>query len=163
MRRKLQEDLFDVELVEKQNDEIQKEKHEKENLEARKKLELKYYPEPKNDNERLMNYQYEYIKNGSEEAWGKLITLSFEVTKKLIWRWMSEHKAGYLDEIDQDEKTSIAVEYVLRRYINNIGYSIKKNFITALNEGVKHAMLYKTKMDRNTTSLDEIFFSENKD
>lgn len=155
MKGLMQSDLFNVEEVAFCNSEIKRIEHEKANLEARKQLKPPHYDEPKNDNERLMNYQYDYIVNGSEEAWGKLIELSFVVTKRLVWRWLKAKKM-HLDDIDQDEKTSIAVEYVLRRYKTRIGYCVTKNFFTALQNGVEHAMLYKTKIDEETDYLEDL-------
>mgnify|MGYP003290175192 CR=1 FL=1 len=155
MKGLMQSDLFDVESICNVNAEIKKKEHERLNLEARKNLSLPYYPEPKNDNEKLFNYQYEYIKNNDSVAWGNLLELSFIVTKRLVWKWMKAEKI-ILDDIEQDEKTSIAVEYVLRRYTKNIGYCITTNFITALKDGVKHAMKYKTKADYVTDSLEDL-------
>lgn len=154
MRGLLQSDLFDVEEIEKQNLEMQQRKHDELNEEARKRLILPFYDVPKNDSEKLLNYQFNYLKNGDMNAWGNLISLSFIVTKRLVWRWMKKNHLK-LDDIEQDEKTSIAVEYVLRRYKTRIGYCITKNFITALNDGVKHAMLYSTKIDEATSLLDD--------
>ena len=154
MGKLLQPFLFDVGEVEERNKQIKQMQQEKENLEARKNLVLPHYEEPKNDNERLMNYQIEYITTNSALAWGKLIELSFVVTKRLIWLWMKKHKTK-LDEIEQDEKTSIAVEYVLRRYKTRVGWCVTKNFITALNDGVKHAMLYTTEIEKNTVLIDD--------
>lgn len=155
MKGLMQSDLFNVAEIEQVNQEIVQKQHDQANEDARKKLILPFYPEPKNDSERLMNYQFDYIKNGSEKAWGDLIQLSFIVTKRLVWKWMKTHKLR-MDEIEQDEKTSIAVEYVLRRYKTRIGYCVHKNFITALQSGVQHAMLYKTKLDEQTDFIDDI-------
>lgn len=149
MKGILQSDLFDVEALVKEHEKIKQQEHDKANQLARQSLVLPHYDEPKNDSERLLNYQYDYIKNNNQSAWGELITLSFIVTKRLVWKWMKSHRVQ-LDEIEQDEKTSIAVEYVLRRYKTRIGYCVTKNFITALNDGVKHAMLYTTKTEEQT-------------
>lgn len=149
MKGILQSDLFDVEALVKEHEKIKQQQHDKANQQARQSLVLPHYDEPKNDSERLLNFQYDYIKNNNQSAWGELITLSFIVTKRLVWKWMKSHRVQ-LDEIEQDEKTSIAVEYVLRRYKTRIGYCVTKNFITALNDGVKHAMLYTTKTEEQT-------------
>lgn len=162
MKGLMQSELFDVSAIEAINKEIKEAEHIKENLAARRALILPYYQDPKNDNEKMFNYQYEYLKNNDEDAWGKMIELAFKITKRLVWQWMKKNKVR-LDSIEQDEKTSVAVEYVLRRYKKNVGYCVYKNFITALNEGVKHAMLYCTKLDQNTTSWEEVFFVEEKD
>lgn len=152
----LQADLFDISEITQINIDIQKAEHERQNLEARQKLVLPYFDNPQNDNERLLNYQYEYLKNNDNKAWGELITLAFIVAKRLVWKWMKVKKIA-LDDIEQDEKTSIAVEYVLRRYKTHVGYYIEKNYISALKDGVRHAMLYVTKLDRETVYIDDVF------
>lgn len=151
-----QADLFDVEQCQKDNEKLKQEEMERLNIEARKLLVLPHYEHPQNDNEKLLNYQYEYLVNNSEVAWGQLITLAYIVTKRLVWQWMKQ-KRCQLDDIEQDEKTSIAVEYVLRRYKTRIGYCITKNYISALKDGVKHAMLYITKLDKDTVYIDDVF------
>lgn len=150
-----QPDLFDVEEIVRINEEIKEKEHYRLNMIARKSLNPPYYDDPQNDNERLLNYQYEYLKNDNQYAWGQLIELSFIVAKRLVWKWMKQKRVR-LDEIEQDEKTSIAVEYVLRRYKTNIGYCINTNYISALKDGVKHAMLYITKLDMETTYMSDV-------
>lgn len=149
--------LLELELKEKKEKE-QKEAEEKKKqadelknkiLEARKKIKnLPYFTDPKNDNERLFNFQYEYIHNGNNEAWGELIQLAFIVCKRLVRRCMKDELL-YIDEVEQDEKASIAMEYVLRRFQNTPGYYCNTNFITFLSDGVTHAIKYRTKENEN--------------
>lgn len=158
----MQNDLFDVSEIVQTNEQIKKEEHQRKNLEARKNLKLLHYEHPKNQNEELMNYQYEFLINNSQIAWGKLITLSFEVTKKLVWKAVREQSLP-LDEIDVEERTSIAVEYILRRYQTRIGYCVQKNYIYALNQAVCHALHYITKLDSNTSYLEDSVKEHSKD
>lgn len=152
----LQSDLFDVQGLTQENAEIAEEKKQVAIIEARKTMELPYFPEPKNDNELLFNYQHDFIKYDDQEAWGKLLMLSSVVTKRLLWKWLSEHPKEFLDDIAQDEKTSIAVLYVLRRYKENVGWYVKKNFIGALKSGVLHAMRYTTKIEKHTVYAEDV-------
>lgn len=153
---KLQSDLFDVQEVAEENAGIAEEKKKVAIIEARKTMNLPYFSNPKDDNELLLNYQHDFIKNNDQEAWGKLLILSSVVSKRLLWKWLSEHPKEFLDDIAQDEKVSIAVLYVLRRYKENVGWYVKKNFISALKSGVLHAMRYTTEIDKNTVYSEDL-------
>lgn len=158
-RGKLQNEIFtETEINEKKQiyAQIQQKKHDEENEAAHKMAELIHFENPINDNQRLLNYQYDFLKNGDQEAWGKLIELSFVVTKRLIWKWLKTHKDVYLDDIAQDEKVSDAVHYVLRRYKENIGWYAKDNYIGALQSGVIHVMLYSTTIQRKTIVVEDV-------
>lgn len=159
---KLQEDIFNVAEVEAINNEIKQKQHEIAVKEAQKYMNLPYFEHPKGDNQRLLNYQHDYIKYGDSAAWGKLLELAFEVTKRLIWAWLKEHRDVYLDDISQDEKASIAMEYVLRRYKKNVGWYVNKNFIGALKGGVMHAMSYTSKIEEMTVVVEDVHLERNK-
>lgn len=150
-----QDNLFDVDQITRENEEIKQAKHKESNLKARESLNLPYYPNPKDENALMMNYQYEYLMQGKKESWGKLIVLANKVCERMVYGWCAK-KNQWLDKTAIQEKASIAMEYVLRRYETNIGYAITTNFIIQLQNGVKHAMLYTTAMEENTVSLDEI-------
>lgn len=159
---KLQDDMFDVEEIEAVNNSIKQQQHDNAIKEAQKHMILPYFESPDSDNELLLNYQHDFIKNGDKNAWGKLLSLAFEVTKRLIWAWLKEHRDVYLDEIGQDEKASIAMEYVLRRYSKNVGWYVKKNYIGALKGGVMHAMGYTSKIEEMTDICENVNLERSK-
>lgn len=159
---KLQEDIFNVAEIEAINNEIKQKQHEIAVKEAQKHMNLPYFEHPKGDNQILLNYQHDYIKYGDTAAWGKLLELAFEVTKRLIWAWLKEHRDVYLDDISQDEKASIAMEYVLRRYTKNVGWYVEKNFIGTLKGGVIHAMSYTSKIEEMTVVVEDVHLERNK-
>lgn len=159
---KLQEDIFNVAEVEAINNEIKQKQHEEAVKEAQKHMNLPYFEHPKGDNQILLNYQHDYIKYGDTAAWGKLLELAFEVTKRLIWAWLKKHRDVYLDDISQEEKASIAMEYVLRRYKKNVGWYVEKNFIGALKGGVIHAMSYTSKIEEMTVVVEDVHLERNK-
>lgn len=158
---KLQEDIFNVAEIEAINNEIKQKQHEIAVKEAQKHMNLPYFEHPKGDNQILLNYQHDYIKYGDTAAWGKLLELAFEVTKRLIWAWLKEHRDVYLDDISQDEKASIAMEYVLRRYTKNVGWYVEKNFIGTLKGGVIHAMSYTSKIEDMTVVVEDVHLERN--
>ena len=107
------------------------------------------------DNEKLMRLQDDYL-NGNQKAWGDLWALSFEITKKMIYKERAA-KGFYLDDSDFEDKAIHAVEYVLRRYKNpkRKNYRITKSFTSALYYGVAHALYYRTKSDRIVHFVDD--------
>ncbi len=159
---KLQNDIFNVAEIEAINNEIKQKQHEIAVKEAQKKMNLPYFEHPKGDNQILLNLQHDYIKYGDKAAWGKLLELAFEVTKRLIWKWLKEHRDVYLDDISLDEKASIAMEYVLRRYTKNVGWYVEKNFIGTLKGGVIHAMSYTSKIEEMTVVVEDVHLERNK-
>lgn len=139
--------LKDSLAFEKQKEEQRKKEHHQKVLEARKQMKLKDYPEPKNDNEKLMHLQYLFLKSDKQEDWWNLMTFAEVITKRLVWYFMKEKRIT-LDEISQDEKVGIALVYVMRRYEDTIGYYVSKNYISFLKGGVKHAFEYFNKSDK---------------
>lgn len=139
--------LKDSLAFEKQKEEQRKKEHHQKVLEARKQIKLKDYPEPKNDNEKLMHLQYLFLKSNKQEDWWNLMTFAEVITKRLVWYFMKEKRIP-LDEISQNEKVGIALVYVMRRYEETIGYYVSKNYISFLKGGVKHAFEYFNKSDK---------------
>lgn len=138
----LQQDLFDVENWIQLNEKKRKQKEKV--FESYKKL--KHFEEPKNDNERLLNYQYEFLVLGNKKAWDNLFILATKVAQRIVVKQVrAKHLA--VDAIDIPEKVSIAVEYVMRRYKNNSGWVVRDNYISAIKSGVIHALYYRKKID----------------
>lgn len=152
----MQDDLFNVSQTEKANEEIKENEKLKKIEIARRNMILPYFENPQNDNELLLNYQFDYIKNNDMVAWGNLITLAYKITKIYVRRFLKNNKGFFLDEYEQEEKVDIAVEYVLKRYKENPTWCVTKNYLSALNNGVTHAMLYKTKSDEVTICTDNV-------
>ena len=138
----LQQELFDVEAWIQLNEKKRKQKEKF--FESYKKL--KHFEEPKNDNERLLNYQYEFLVLGSKKAWDNLFILATKVAQRIVVKQVrNKHLA--VDAIDIPEKVSVAVEYVMRRYKNNSGWVVRDNYISAIKSGVIHALYYRKKID----------------
>ena len=95
------------------------------------------------NNQKLLNYQNEYLTTGSESAWASLWLLSLEICKNIIWGEI-RRKGIFLSEMDFEDKVHNAALYVLRRYKTRPGYRIEKAFITALALGCKHSLYYQT-------------------
>lgn len=152
-RGKMQQDFSDTTDFDKGSIEFQKalekkaeEEHLQRVIEARAKINAPYFPNPKDDNEKLLNLQYNFLKSGSQADWWKLLEFSQVIMKRLVWHFMKQKKIS-LDEISQDEKVGIALVYVMRRYETTIGYYVSKNYISFLKGGVRHAFDYHNKTD----------------
>jgi len=112
--------------------------------------ELPFFAEPKNDSQILINLQYAYLAKNDKKALGELWLKSIEIAKKLI-RNERKQKGFYLDNADFDDKAIEAVEYVLRRYAkrkDNYCWSVRNNFVSALYNGVRHALYYQSKSEQ---------------
>lgn len=117
--------------------------------------ELPFYAEPKNDSEILINLQYAYLAKNDRKAHRDLWLKSIEIAKKLI-RNERKQKGFYLDDADFEDKAIEAVEYVLRRYSerkDNYCWSVRKNYVSALYNGVRHALYYQSKSEQLYTRL----------
>lgn len=142
--------LFDFSEYDKKQAEQEAKNHEEAVKAAYKTMDLPFFENPQTDSEKLLTYQYQFIKNGDLDAYGKMIILASEVCLNLVREWLKKHRDCFLDEIEQDEKASIAMEYVLRRYKNNVGWYVRSNYVGALKGGVLHAMKHMNTTDKNT-------------
>lgn len=120
--------------------------------------ELPFYAEPKNDSEILINLQYAYLAKNDRKAHRDLWLKSIEIAKKLI-RNERKQKGFYLDDADFEDKAIEALEYVLRRYSerkDNYCWSVRKNYVSALYNGVRHALYYQSKSEQLYTRLKKL-------
>lgn len=113
--------------------------------------ELPHFENPKNDNERLLNYQYDWLVHKDPEAWEKLWLLSCTVAKRMIMA-MARKKGFSLSQEHLQDKVENAVIYILRRY--DYGWYVKKAFLKAIKEAVVHSLWYRTKAQRMETFMD---------
>ena len=108
------------------------------------------------NNQRLIQWQNEYLATGDQNAWASLWMLSIEICRNII-QGETKRKGYSMTREDKEDKARDAALYVLRRYKTRPGYRIDKNFISALKFGVKHSLYYvtdKTRAMENAASLD---------
>lgn len=78
---------------------------------------LPYFPEPRNDNERLMNFQREY-RTGNPAALDGMYKLLFTIAHKTInKRCMSSKKLRELTTDDREQRAHDAATWVIEQYI----------------------------------------------
>lgn len=107
---------------------------------------LPFFEVPADDNEKLLNFQYDWLKNGSCSAQEKLFVLGYECLRRILWHEMKKRKM-HLTKEEQDDKVLTAFEYVFRRYSRKDGYVVLKNYISVLKGGIRHALDYRTMAD----------------
>lgn len=125
-----------------------------------KKPVLKYFPEPKNDNEKLFNLQKQFLESGDKKYFWEMWLLSRHVARNLIIKEMQK-KRKKLDESELEEKIEDTCEYLLRRFFTRSNYCVTTNFIIALRDSMRHALYYRTKLDKATCYIDDVFNTNN--
>lgn len=109
--------------------------------------EMPHFDNPKNDNELLLNYQYEY-KNGNVKALNGMYKKGYLIAMKYISVNARKNKhIAILSESDKQEKAHNAITYIIERYFKVANWYIKKSFTAYLYMRVKHELYYVRKVD----------------
>ena len=119
-------------------------------IKDRLKTSLPHFNNPVTDNERLLNYQYEYLVNDSRIAEQKLWTNFYNLCERMVKREKNLKKI-YMDFEDIEIKAGIACDYFMRRYsehkkISNEVYFVN-NFIAASYDAMRHAVYHPEEND----------------
>lgn len=118
-----------------------------EKSEEEKKIQPPKFEQPKNDNERLLNYQYE-IKNGNQAAFDGMYKLGRTVALKYINNAAKKNKmVAALSYEEKKEKAHNAITYIVSRYLQVEDFCINTSFTSYIFLRVKHELYYKRKVD----------------
>lgn len=109
-------------------------------------VKLPHFEAPQNDNERLLNYQYDFLVNGSQEAWRNLWELTSATAGRMLAHGCKQRNIHFSKEQWEDKRAE-AVMYLLRRYRTRPGYRIEADFPLHIWYAVKHVLDYKRKCD----------------
>jgi hypothetical protein len=116
---------------------------------------LPYYPAPKNDNEKLLNWQYEYRIKGDEKALNKMYRLGEIIALRYITTVAKKHKAvAKLAQCDKEEKAHNAITYIIARYLRVKDFAITESFTGYLFLRIKHELFYQRKVDKIVDFVD---------
>ena len=110
---------------------------------------------PANESDILINLQKKWLTDGDRKAQTLMWTKSITIAKKFIIKERKQ-KGFFLDPEDFEEKALEAVEYVFSRYnrrIDNWCWCVRKNFISAIYNGVRHALYYQSKSEQLYESI----------
>lgn len=116
---------------------------------------LPYYPAPKNDNEKLLNWQYEYRIKGDEKALSKMYRLGEIIALRYINTVAKKNKAvAKLAQCDKEEKAHNAITYIIARYLRVKDFAITESFTGYLFLRIKHELFYQRKVDKIVQFVD---------
>ena len=121
---------------------------------SERKTDLPHYESPKNDNELLLNYQWDYRK-GDKTALNKMYELGYNIAL----RYISIHakKNPHIAKLDQnrrEEKAHNAITYIIARYLQISDFAIYKSFTSYLYLRIQHELFYKRKVDDIVSFID---------
>ena len=120
---------------------------------------LPYYPAPKNDNEKLLNWQYEYRIKGDEKALNKMYRLGEIIALRYINTVAKKNKAvAKLAQCDKEEKAHNAITYIIARYLRVKDFSIRESFTSYLYVRVQHELFYTRKVDKIVSFVENPYY-----
>ena len=118
---------------------------------------LPHYDQPQNDNERLLNYQWEY-KNGDQNALNSIYTLGYKIALKYISTKAQKNRhIAELCRSDREEKAHNAATYIVEQYLKRPDFEIKNSMTGYLYKRVEFELYGK-----NTRHCDKmlIFYGD---
>ena len=120
----------------------------------KKDVVLPYFENPRDDNERLLNLQYE-ARNGDKSAYGRMYQIALPIAGKYVTEKCRTSKSLRLSREEREEKAHNAVTYVIESFLLDKDYFVKKNFTSVIYLRVLHELFYTTKADRCVSFVDD--------
>lgn len=120
---------------------------------------MPYFDKPRNDNEQLLNFQYEY-RHGKVEALTKLYDLSLTICKKYVNKIANrDRKVKRLCSYDREVKAQDAASYLVEQEITRDDFVITESVTAYLWLRVIHELYYHTKADTivDFVNLDDFY------
>lgn len=116
---------------------------------------LPRFQDPKNDDERLLNLQSEFRREGKESALSEMLRLAFPVAMKCIRREARKNgKVRALDYPAMVDKATDAVSYILAAFSDFPDFVIAKSFTAYIYLRVKKELYYHKKSDELVEFVD---------
>ncbi len=116
---------------------------------------LPHFDNPKTDNERLFNLQYDYRNNKNAESIAEMYKILKKVSIKIITK---ECKKRKLRGIDWREKAQDVASYIIEQYLTRKCFVIKTSFVAYCFLQAKHEIFYQKEIDKITDFVGEDFF-----
>ena len=114
-----------------------------------------HFESPKDDNECLLEYQYQYKINGKRQALADMYRLGVEVCKKMISQKATSNKdIKKLNADEREEKAIDATNYIIMRLMNRPDWYIKTSFTAYLYLRLLHELFYRRKVDEIVDFVD---------
>ena len=119
-----------------------------------------HFVAPRNDNESLLEFQYQYRVNGKQSALDNIYVLGKEICAKYInTEAKGKRKIKNLSAEEKEEKAHNAVCYVIGQLLRSSDWYISTSFTGYLYLRVKHELYYHRKVDKivDFVNLDDFF------
>lgn len=121
----------------------------------KKKRKLPYFENPKNDNERLLNYQYAYMTQDDKNALNAMYKEGKKIALKYIAAKAKKNKhIAALCMSDREEKAHNAITYIIEQYIKRADFAINDSFMAYLYLRIQHELFYQRKVDKIVSFVD---------
>ena len=120
-----------------------------------RKRELPHFDTQKNDNERLLNYQWAYKVNGDQNAINSMYTLGYKIALKYINA--KARKNRHIEELSysvKEEKAHNAITYIIARYLRVQDFVIMESFTSYLYLRIQHELYYQRTVDKIVDFVD---------
>lgn len=110
-------------------------------------VKLPFFENPKDDNEKLLNLQFEY-KHGKQQALNAMYNVGLLVALKHITKVSKKNRfVRALSESEKNEKAHNAITYLVEKFLAENDFVITKNFLACIYFRVLHELFYKRKVD----------------
>ena len=116
---------------------------------------LPHFENPKTDNERLFNLQYNYRNKQDTESIAEMYKILKKVSTKIITQ---ECKKRKLRGIDYREKAQDVASYIIEQYLTRKCFVIKTSFVAYCFLQAKHEIFYQNYSEKIVTFVSDDFF-----
>lgn len=127
-----------------------------------KSVELRWYSDPRSDNQKLMSLQYEYRNEGNRDALKPMFQILKTIAAKYINTIAKKNKrVENLSLFDKECKAANAATYMVEQMILRPDFVVKKSFTGYLFLRVEYELFYHRKVDKIVDYVDlNLFFKE---
>lgn len=126
------------------------------------KVELRWYSDPRTDNQKLMSLQYEYRNEGNKEALEPIYKILKTIAAKYINTIaMKNKRVKNLSQFDKECKAANAASYMVEQLMLRPEFVVNKSFTGYLYKRVEFECFYHRKVDKIVDFVDlDLFFKE---
>ena len=117
---------------------------------------LPFFPNPKDDNEKLFNLQFRYRVNGDKTALSEMYAVCKNICRKLFHKEINAVKKR---QLSIDEKAQDCAAYIVEQFLSRDDFAIKQSFTAYCYLRVQHELFYLPKSYSIVDFVDKDFFN----
>ena len=127
-----------------------------------KTISLRWYSKPRSDNQKLLNWQYEYRNEGNQEALKPIYEILKTIAAKYINTIAKKNELiANLSPFDKECKAANAASYMVEQLMLRPDFVIDRSFTGYLYKRVEYECYYYRKVDKIVDFVDlDLFFKE---